>query len=68
MKREELRTELKEFAKNLVGGYVDDTTILELLGTTDVIDHYLTNTSRLTFPNSLECINCELRRDFITNF
>lgn len=43
MKKDELRTELKAFAKNLVDGYVDDTTILELLGTDDVINDYVDN-------------------------
>lgn len=41
--KETLRTELKAFTKTLIDGYVDDTTILELLGTDDVIDDYIDN-------------------------
>ncbi len=43
MTKEELRNELSKFAKNLIDGYVDDTTVLELLGTSDVIDDYVDN-------------------------
>ena len=43
MEREELRKELKLFAQLLVDGYMDDTTILEILGTDDCVDDYVDN-------------------------